>query len=139
MAVVLSPCGNKYHYAWSFGSIVGPIYQPTLSLYDCFCGYFSIEDDGGNEGFYLSFPLSVGCNTNGRFQISGTRGGTVSDRVTVNANGVQVYDSGCGATDFDSGVLNIPSGTTYMEITVEARCSGTDTTYWSFLFGATCA
>jgi len=138
MAVSLTPCGISQHYGWSFGTISGPV-TTDVTTYGCFCGYYYIEDDGGNEGFYLSFPLNPGCNSNARFQIAGSRGGTVNDRVTVKAEGVLVYDSGCGSTDFDSGVLSIPAGTTYMEIQVYPRCLGeTETTFWSFLFGASC-
>ena len=138
MAASLLPCAIKTHYSWAFGSVYGPTtYPPETTTFDCFCGYTTVEDDGGDEGFNLVIPANVGC-ASAIFRIAGTRGGAVSDRVKVYCDATLKYDSGCGFTDFDSGDVAIPAGTVTMQISVEPKCSGTDSTYWSFYFSITC-
>jgi hypothetical protein len=135
----LFPCKIKTHYSWAFGTIYGPTtYGDDNVFFDCFCGYTTIEDDGGDEGFNLVFPVNVGCVTYAKFQITGTRGGAVSDRVIVKCDSTEKYNSGCGSTDFDSGVIYIPAGTQNMTVEVQALCSGGTGTYWSFYLGVSC-
>jgi hypothetical protein len=137
---VLLPCAVKTHYSWSFGDTYGPTtYPPEYTGADCFCGYDIIEDDGGDEGFSLTFPVNNGCKTNARWRITGTRGGSVPDRVKVYRNSVEIWSSDCAATDFDSGNYTLATGTESMQITVTPKCDGSTTnTYWSFYFTIDC-
>jgi hypothetical protein len=137
---VLLPCAVKTHYSWAFGSIVGPTtYGNDNNYFDCFCGYTTVEDDGGDEGFSLVFPVNNGCSTSAKWQITGTRGGTIADRIVVYRNGTEIWTSDCSATDFDSGVISLAAGTESMQIAVIPKCDGSSgTTYWSFYFYVSC-
>jgi hypothetical protein len=137
---VLLPCAVKTHYSWSFGNTYGPTTYPNDNHYfDCFCGYNIIEDDGGNAGFSLTFPVNNGCNTNARWRITGTRGGDIADRIRVYRNGTEIWTSDCAATDFDSGNYTLAAGTETMQIVVNPKCDGAPgVTYWSFYFTIDC-
>ncbi|HSV73455.1 MAG TPA: hypothetical protein VLH79_06825 [Chthonomonadales bacterium] len=133
----IKPC-RPTKQTWSYGTL--GTYTPAAgeeAALGCYCGMYAAEDDGGDEGFNLVFGMMAPCATT-KFQISGTRGGSISDRVLVYCNGVVKYDSGCSFTDFDSGLVVIPADTTTMQIEVQADCSGGTGTYWSFFFQVRC-
>lgn len=131
MGATVFPCTIDTHYAWSFGAVTGPHTIP-----EPWCGLIYAEDDGGDEGFSLTFPFNVGCASNVYFRIYGTRGGVQPDRIKVYCDGVAKYTSDCAATDFDSGNVLVPAGTVQMQVTVLANCAGGSGTYWSFYWYA---
>ncbi len=118
--------------------VLGTITDDGCYTCNCFCGYYYIEEVGGDAGLNLSFGLSTEGETNVRFNISGHRGGSISDQIKVYANGSEIYASDCASNDFNSGLVTIPAGTTSMAIVVIPHCAGNLGSYWDLIFLVSC-
>ena len=117
-----------------YGTLNGPLYypdEPFKSYLGCACGMFQVTQDGGDAGYSYNFPISDSCALL-RFLAQGTRGGQVNDRIEVRSNGGStiLWSSDCNNTDFNSGWISIPAGTTDISLIVYALCSGGSGTYW---------
>jgi hypothetical protein len=134
----LKLCANKWHQYWDYGGIYGPI-EYGVDWFDCYCGLANGNDDGENEGLNLTYPVRIACGSSAWFQCVGGRGGDVADLIKIYFNGSVAWTSDCAATDFDSGVISVPSTTTSITVEVIADCAFTSAyTYWYISWALRC-
>ncbi len=134
----LKLCANKWHQYWAYGTLVAPI-EMDVDWFDCFCGLAYGNDDGEAEGLNLTYPVSIACGSSPWFQVSGGRGGSVADQIKIYFNGSVVWASDCAWTDYDSGLISVPTTTTSITVEVLADCASTGNyTYWYISWALKC-
>ena len=88
----------------------------------------NLDTSGSDAGYYATYNVTgqfvSSTNVNVFFEAY-----TIKDRLTLVANGSNIYDSGCISGNV-SPVVTIPAGTNSIAINVIADCDGGTDTVW---------
>ena len=106
----------------------------TLAVDVTFCR-LTLGTSGGDSGYSGSFYVAPDFVTARDIYID-FESYTVQDRLRIEADGVEIYNSGCIGSHV-TPTVNVPAGTVNAGVYVDARCAGGGTTLW--VLSITCA
>jgi hypothetical protein len=100
----------------------------------CFCG-LDLDTSGGDECYDRTFDVTDDF-ISARYITIDFESYTIKDQLLIDADGVNIYDSGCVGAHINTSVL-VPAGTTSARVRVVCNCEGTTGTLWTL--NITCA